>query len=211
MGKKWPIFGSFFMFFEACLVLTLKIIHTQIKVVKNGSKSDQNGLLWVIFDHLLDHFIYLYLCVSYFRRQLRAYLGETWEEGQKGVQKWVKNGSFWVSRGPRNPKKVDILPSKHQIWHVGGSKNDPFLGHFWVKKWGHFWTPFFPLLAISSYRHARICNTWIWRLKKWSRSGPKMGPKMGPKWVILGGPKMTKTGKTGFRPVALTGESRQFF
>ena len=48
----------------------------------------------------------------------QAKMGHFWPKGvKKGVQKWVKNGSFWG-----------------QKWPIF----DPKMG----QKWGHFWTPF---------------------------------------------------------------------
>ena len=127
MTYFWSFLGHF------CHVLPSKL--GNLGTPKKWPKMAKNDLFLVIFDHLLDHFI----CVCLI---LRPNYGHIWVKHEKSVQKVVQK---WVISGvPRSaePPKVDILASKHQIWHFGVSKNDPFLAKKWSKN-GPFFGPFF--------------------------------------------------------------------
>ena len=135
-------------------------------------------LFWPVFDHLLDRLI----CVCLI---LRPNYGHIWVKHEKSVQKVVQK---WVISGvPRSaePPKVDILASKHQIWHFGVSKNDPFLAKKW-QKMGHFLDPFFVIFDPFSR----------WRvIFSGSRNGSEVVQKVVQKWSFLGVSKMAKTGR----------------
>ena len=68
------------------------------KVVQKHPKMAKNGLFLVIFDHLLDHFIYMCLI-------LEVNCVHIWVEHGKRVQKGVqKVGSGGVPRSGGSPK-----------------------------------------------------------------------------------------------------------
>ena len=144
-SKKWPKMTYFWSFLgHFCHVLPSKLGNL------GTPKSDPKWPKMTYFGSFLTTFLTtLFVCVL-FELQLRAYLGGTWKEGQKGVQKWVISG---VPRSAE-PPKVDILASKHQIWHFGVSKNDPFLAKKWSKN-GSFFGPFFchfwPLFTLKGH------------------------------------------------------------
>ena len=94
-------------------------------------------------------------------------------------KKWSKNGSFRVSRGPRNPQKLTFWRQNIKFGILGCPK----MTHFWPKsgpKMGHFLDPFFVIFDPFSR----------WRvIFSGSRNGSEVGQKWGQKWVILGYPR----------------------
>ena len=110
MGQKWVKNGSFVLWRSLFgpHFIGYGTMFWSKKVVKKWPKMAKNGLFLVIFDHLLDHFIYVCLilevnCVHiWVKHEKRA---------KKVVQKWV------ISGVPRSgvPPKLDILATKCQI------------------------------------------------------------------------------------------------
>ena len=100
-------------------------------------------------------------------------------------KKWSKNGSFRVSRGPRNPQKLTFWRQNIKFGILGCPK----MTHFWPKsgpKMGHFLDPFFVIFDPFSR----------WRvIFSGSRNGSEVVQKVVQKWSFLGVSKMAKTGR----------------
>ena len=102
---------------------------------KNTLKRVKMTYFWVIFDHLLDHFIYVCLI-------LRVNCVHIWvkheKRAKKGVQKVTQNRSFRVSRGPRDPQKLTFWRQNIKFDMLGVKKWPTFwpeVAQKWSKKW----------------------------------------------------------------------------
>jgi hypothetical protein len=104
-------------------------------------------------------------------------------------KKWSKNGSFRVSRGPRNPQKLTFWRQNIKFGILGCPK----MTHFWPKsgkKWAIFWTLFLSFLTPFHVEGSYLVVREM--AQKWAKNGVKNGSF----WGTPGGSKNGHSGKT---------------
>ena len=116
-----------------------------------GSKIWPKPLKMTYFGPLFGPLFTTLFVYVLFALQLHAYLGKTWKDAKKVVQKV----GFGVSRTSRGLQKLDILTSKCQVlthfltifWPIFWPKMGHFLAKKGVQKWVHLLDPFFGLFS----------------------------------------------------------------
>ena len=154
--QKWPIFGP------------PKL--TKLGVSQNWGcpKIWPRPLKMTYFGPLFGPLFTTLFVYVLFALQLHAYLGKTWKDAKKVVQKV----GFGVSRTSRGLQKLDILSSKCQVFWGPADLGTPEMTHF-----GSLFGPlFWPLFMFYPNMHAiveQIIRTQIKWSKRWSKMTQK--------------------------------------